>query len=207
MEENHTETVSPPPKERNPLKKLYRWTLRFAETKYAVLALSIVAITESIFFPVPPDAILIPLAIARPKKALFFCLVCSASSVLGGTIGYLIGFYLSDPVAIPLIRFFGLEAAFHQVKLEYTKHAALAVALSAFTPIPYKVFAIGAGICKISIVTFIVFSAIFRTARFLMLSLLCWKFGEKAKTFIEKHINWLTLLLAIIIIVIVLLLN
>ncbi|MCX7704500.1 MAG: DedA family protein, partial [Planctomycetota bacterium] len=127
MEEmNETKEKKSGKKERNPLKRLYLWTLSFAETKYAAWSLFIVAVIESIFFPVPPDAILVPLSIARPRRALLFCLICSVGSVLGGAIGYLIGYFLREPVAMPLLRFFNLTKAFEQISIEYGKHAALA---------------------------------------------------------------------------------
>jgi len=194
-------------KERNPLRRLYNWTLKFAETRYAVWALFAVALAESVFFPIPPDVLLITLSIAKPKRALFFALVSAAGSLAGAVCGYALGYYLKEPIAMPLIRFLGLTETFEKVAGDYREYAAVAVALAAFTPIPYKVFTVGAGICRVNFWLFLLVSTIFRSARFLLLAFLCYKFGERAKTFIEKHINIVGLALAAILIALILLLR
>jgi len=194
-------------KERNPLRRLYNWTLKFAETRYAVWALFAVALAESVFFPIPPDVLLIALSIARPKRALFFALVSTAGSLTGAVCGYALGYYLKEPIAMPLIRFLGLTETFEKVAGYYREYAAVAVALAAFTPIPYKVFTIGAGICRVNFWLFLLVSTIFRSARFLLLALLCYRFGERAKTFIEKHINIVSLALAAVVVALILLLR
>lgn len=194
-------------KERNPLRRLYLWTLKFAETPHAVWVLFVVAVAESVFFPIPPDAFLLALAIARPKRAIFFALVCAAGSLTGAVCGYALGYYLKEPLAMPLIRFLGLTQTFEDVAGYYREYAALAVALAAFTPIPYKVFTVGAGICGVDFWLFLLVSTVFRSARFLLLALLCYKFGERAKTFIDKHINIVSLVVAAILVALILLLR
>lgn len=193
-------------KKLNVLKRLYRWTLAFAETPYAVWTLLVVAVAESIFFPIPPDVLLIALAVARPKRAFLFALICSAGSLIGAVCGYGLGYYLKEPLAMPLIRFFGLTESFKRVAEYYREYAAVAVALAAFTPIPYKVFTIGAGICGVNFPVFLLVSAVFRPARFFLLSAVCYRFGERAKPLIERHINWLSLVAAAIIVAIIVLL-
>ena len=194
-------------RERNPLRRLYNWTLKFAETRYAVWALFIVALAESVFFPIPPDVLLVALSIAKPKRALLFALICAAGSLTGAVCGYALGYYLKEPVAMPLIRLLGLTETFENVARYYREYAAVAVALAAFTPIPYKVFTVGAGICRVNFWLFLLVSTVFRSARFLLLALLCYKFGERAKTFVEKHINIVSLALAAVVVALILLLR
>jgi len=181
------------------LQRLYEWVLRQAERRHAVWVLFGVAVSESVFFPVPPDALLVPMGLSRPRRALFYALVATLGSVAGAIIGYLIGYGLRDSVALPLISRLDLKESFEQVAGWYRRYAAFAVAAAAFTPIPYKVFTLGAGICEVNFLLFVLVSLLFRGARFFIEGALLIKYGERARVFIQKHL----LLVAILSLVVV----
>ena len=145
------------------------------------------------------------MGVAKPKRSLWYAFICSCGSLLGAVIGYATGYFLREAVALPLLGFFGLEDEFAKVASLYREWAALAVAAAAFTPIPYKVFTIGAGLCRVNFVLFLLVSAVFRTARFMLIALLLFFFGERIRPFIEKHLGWVTLAVAVVVVVIVLL--
>ena len=141
------------------LRALYEWVLRWADSRYALPALIIISATESIFFPIPPDPLLMALALARPQRAYLYAAVCSASSVLGGVLGYLIGFYLLKSVGEPIIAFYGVADKYQLVQEYYRAYDAWAVGIAGFTPIPYKVFTISAGAFEIDFLVFLIASA------------------------------------------------
>jgi len=183
------------------LKRLYHWVLHWADTPYGVAALFLLAFAESSFFPIPPDVLLIALALAKPRKSLWFAAVCSAGSVLGGMAGYAIGYFFRTTVGDPIIRFYHLEEAFRRVEQLYRDNAFAAVFTAAFTPIPYKVFTIAGGICAIGFWQDLVLgSLIGRSARFFLVALLFFFFGPPIKRLIDRYFEWLTLLFAVLLI-------
>ncbi len=182
------------------LRKLYDWVLSWAYTPYGSPALFFLAFSESSFFPVPPDVLLIPLGLSKPKKALHYAALSSLGSVIGGAFGYLIGFFLMNSVGIPILRAYGLMEKYHYVSALYNQYNALAVGIAGFTPIPYKLFTIAAGACKINFVVFLIASAASRSARFFLVSALVYFFGERARAFIDKYFNWLALAFGILLI-------
>lgn len=185
---------------RNPIRALYDWTLSWAYTKYGTLALDIVAFAESSFFPVAPDTILIPLALSRPKKAFYYATLCTLFSVAGGIMGYFIGALLMDKVGLPILKIYNLVDKYQKVTEYYNRYDFIAVGIAGFTPIPYKIFTIGAGACKINFVNFILASIVSRGARFFIVSTLLYTIGEPVKTIIDKYFNLLTLLFAALLI-------
>lgn len=185
---------------KNPIRKLYDWTLSFAYTKYGTLALNIVAFAESSFFPVAPDTLLIPLALSRPKKAFYYASLCTAFSVLGGVAGYIIGAFLMEKVGIPILKLYKLLDKFNTVAEYYRRYDFIAVGIAGFTPLPYKIFTIGAGACKINILNFIIASIVSRGARFFIVSSLLYTLGEPVKTFIDRYFNLLTLIFVILLV-------
>ena len=185
------------------LRRLYGWVLARAERPYAVWVLLGVAVSESVFFPVPPDTLLVPMGLSRPRRALFFSFVATVGSVSGAALGYLIGYFLREPLALPLIQKLGLTETFGKVSAWYREYAAFAVAAAAFSPIPYKVFTLAAGICGVNFILFILVSFIFRGARFFIEGVLLLKFGDKARVFIEKHLVWIAILCLAVVAVII----
>ena len=121
------------------LKRLYNWVLHWAETPYGTWALFLLAFAESSVFPIPPDVLLIALAISIPKKSFKYALVCSAGSVLGGGLGYLIGLQFMEFIGQPIIDFYGVGDKYHYIEQLYNRYDAWAVGVAGFTPIPYKV--------------------------------------------------------------------
>jgi membrane protein YqaA with SNARE-associated domain len=175
------------------MKKLYEWVLSWAHTPYGALALFILAFSESSFFPIPPDVLLIALCVSIPKRSFYFALICSAGSVMGGLLGYLIGYSFMSTVGMPIIEFYDLTSQFQRLQTIYTTWDAWAIAIAGFTPIPYKVFTITAGAFHINLFVFTVASLISRSARFFIISTLIYFYGEKIQTFIDKYFNILSI--------------
>jgi membrane protein YqaA with SNARE-associated domain len=174
------------------IKKLYDWVLHWAETPYAVPALFLLAFTESSFFPVPPDVLLITLALSIPRKALKYALICTIGSILGGMAGYLIGYQLMDVIGIPILDFYGAMEKYEYIQFLYRKYDAWAVGIAGFTPIPYKVFTIAAGAFKINFPVFVLASIAGRAGRFFLVAGIIYFFGPSIKNFIERYFNLLT---------------
>jgi membrane protein YqaA with SNARE-associated domain len=184
----------------NRIRRLYDWTIHWAQTPHSTWALFILAFCESSFFPIPPDVLLMALAVALPIKAFKYALVCSVGSVLGGCFGYLIGYEFFEYVGRPIIGFYNITDVFNTVSAKYQSNAFTAIAIAGFTPIPYKVFTISAGVCKVNLFTLILASALSRSARFFIIAGLFYLFGPKIKTFIEKYFNILTIIFIILLI-------
>ncbi len=177
------------------IRNLYDWILHWAKTPYGVPALFILAFAESSFFPIPPDILLIALALSVPTKAFRFALVCSVASVLGGMVGYGIGWGLwasFKPVFFDYIPGF-TEERFLYIEGLYKEYDFWIVFTAGFTPIPYKIFTILAGVTGINFPIFILASALSRSARFFLVAGLIYKFGPQISEFIDKYFNWLTL--------------
>ena len=178
-------------------RRLYDWVIHFAHTPHGERALFGLSFAESSFFPVPPDVLLVGLAIGAPKKWFRFALFCSIASVLGGILGYVIGTYLwhaIGPWAYAHLGGIGLtEANFAKFQGWYEKYDFWIVFTCGFTPLPYKVCTISAGVAAISFPGFLIASTLSRSARFFLVSgLIGWK-GEKIRPVIEKYFNWFAL--------------
>lgn len=176
------------------IKKLYDWVLHWAKTPYAVPALFILAFTESSFFPVPPDVLLMALALSIPKKSFKYAFICTIGSVIGGIFGYWIGLKFMDMVGMPILNFYGYAAVekYEYIQSFYMKYDAWAVGAAAFTPIPYKVFTIAAGAFKINFPVFVLASITGRAGRFFLVAGTIYLFGPKIKDLIDKYFNLLT---------------
>ena len=185
----------------NWFRQVYDWVLNWSGTPYAVPALLVVSFTESSFFPIPPDILLITMAVATPKRAFYFATICSVASVFGGIFGYYLGFQFMDLIGNKIIGFYGLEHKFEKIAYLYNQNGGWAVAAAGFTPLPYKVFTLTAGAFKIDLWIFIIASAISRSARFFLVAGLIWKFGLPIKSFIEKYFNILSIVFFILLFV------
>lgn len=178
-----------------PHRRLYDWVLSLAHHKHATTSLFALSFAESSFFPIPPDVLQVALTLERRDKAWWFAGVSTVGSVLGGIVGYLIGSWAWE--AIGPFFFDHIPGFTHEhftlVQDKYAAHAMLAIVTAAFTPIPYKVFTITAGVFGVGLPTLIVGSFVGRAARFYLVALLIWKFGPPAKQFVEKYFNLLTL--------------
>ncbi len=187
---------------RNIIRRLYNWVLRWANSRYSIPALFTLAFAESSCFPIPPDVLLIALCVSKPARALLYSAITTIGSVLGGICGYFIGMKVWEYTSnffFTYIPGFTPES-FNHVKSLYNDNAFLAVFVSGFTPIPYKVFTIAAGVCKISFIVFIISSVLGRGLRFFIVGGLIKIFGEPVKKFINKYFNLLTILFTILLI-------
>ncbi|MDL1982753.1 MAG: DedA family protein [Deltaproteobacteria bacterium] len=182
------------------LRRLYSWVLHWAETPYGSWALFLLALSESSFFPVPPDVLLIALAVSIPKKSFKYALICTAGSLIGGCFGYLIGWQFMITVGEKIIQFYGLTHKMQYIKDLYMQYDAWAIGIAGFTPIPYKVFTISAGAFDINFTVFVIASAISRAARFFLVAWLIYLFGPKIKTFIDKYFNILAITFVVLLV-------
>ena len=181
-------------------KRLYNWVLHWAETPYGVPALFLLALAESSFFPIPPDVLLIALALGLPLKSFRFALICTIGSVIGGVIGYYIGLQLMENFGIPILKLYGAMDKFDWIADKYRQYDAWAVGIAGFTPIPYKVFTIAAGASKINFTIFVITSFVSRGARFFIVAGLIYFFGESIKSFINKYFNLVTIVFAVLLV-------
>lgn len=184
----------------NLIRRIYDWILHWAETPYGTPALFILAFTESSFFPIPPDVLLIALCLSITKRSFYFALICSIGSVLGGAFGYLIGLTFMDTIGMKILSIYGFQEQYQYVQHLYMKYDAWAVGIAGFTPIPYKVFTISAGAFKISFNVFIIASAVSRSLRFFLVAGLIYIFGTPIKIFIDKYFNILTIVFTLLLI-------
>lgn len=183
-----------PTPSRNPIRRLYDWVLGWADTPYGVPALLVLAFAESSFFPIPPDVLLIALCLAKPERAFHYALWCTVGSVVGGIAGYFIGYGLWATFEPLLINRVFSQANFDAVTSRYHEYGALAVFTAAFTPIPYKVFTIAAGVAKLSLPSFIGASILGRAGRFVLVALVIRLTGQRAKALIDRYFNLVTIL-------------
>ena len=182
------------------VRALYDWVLHWAETPYGGVALFILAFAESSFFPIPPDVLLIALAISVPSKSFKFAGIALLGSVLGAFLGYYIGWGLYQSVGVKIIEFYDVKTQFRHVGEMYNANAFSAIAISGFTPIPYKVFTIAAGVFNVSLPILAGASLVGRAGRFFLVGTLIWKFGSPIKTFIDKYFNLLTIIFTVLLI-------
>ena len=177
----------------NFLRNIYSWTLKKAEHKNAKWYLSLISFTESSFFPIPPDLLLIPMALANRVKALFYAFICTLSSVIGGVAGYAIGYFFYNSLGIFIVEFYHLENSFNVFENYYREFGILIVLGAGITPFPYKFITIASGVFGLNIFLFIIVSIIGRGSRFYLIAILLYFFGEKIKLFIDKYFNVLTI--------------
>ncbi|MFN3531030.1 MAG: YqaA family protein [Candidatus Brocadia sp.] len=198
---NHTEQIELSQVKKAGLhRRLYDWTLHWAHTPYGTIALFALAFCESSFFPVPPDVLLMALAFSIPKKSFKYAAICSVGSVLGGCFGYFIGYKFFEFVGLPILNFYGIMDKFNFVKEKYNANAFATISVVGFTPIPYKLFTIAAGVCKINLWIFIIASAVSRSGRFFIVAGLVYLFGPKIKDFIDRYFNIISIAFVVLLI-------
>ena len=190
------------------LRKLYDWVLYWAKTPYGPIALFILSFSEASFFPIPPDVLLIALALGDRRLSYKFALICSIASVIGAIGGYGIGYYLwwNDDGYNEIAHLFfnhipGFnEAVFLDIKTKYDIYGLIITFTAGFTPIPFKVFTISAGAFNISFPLFLTASIISRSARFFLLAFLINKYGNRMEDFINKYFNLITIVFTVVLI-------
>lgn len=174
------------------LRGLYDWTMRKAASDKAPSALATVSFVESSFFPIPPDVMLIPMVLSRPEKAWWYATIATIASVLGGLLGYAIGYFLYDAIGLPILKFYGREHALDSFMAFVRDYGVPAVIVKGMTPIPYKVVTIAAGVGKMNLLAFIGASIVARAMRFFLVAGLLYFAGEPIRAFIEKRLGLVT---------------
>ncbi|MCK5074804.1 MAG: DedA family protein [Calditrichia bacterium] len=173
------------------VKDIYDWVIHWAKTPYAIPALIILAFAESSFFPIPPDVLLIAMALSLPKKSFKFAFYAAIASVVGGMVGYAIGHFFYEAIGQPIVSAYNGEATMEKIKSWYDAYGFFGILVAAITPIPYKVFTIASGVFSFDFSSFLTASIIGRSIRFFAVAGLIWKFGEPITKFIDKYFNWL----------------
>ena len=184
----------------NFLKILYNWTLVKANHKNAKWYLFLVSFTESSFFPIPPDLLLIPMALASKTKAIFYAFICTIASVLGGLLGYAIGFFFYNSLGFYIVEFYHLQNSFNIFENYYKEFGILIVIGAGITPFPYKFITIASGVFGLNIFLFIIVSIIGRGFRFYLIAILLYFFGDKIKLIIDKYFNILSIIFFILLV-------
>ncbi len=175
------------------LRRMYDWTVQLAEKPYALWALAVVSFAESSFFPIPPDVILAPMAMARPERAWRYAAVCTIASVLGGIAGYMIGSMLFDTVGLWMLNLYGYGAKIEAVKAFYAEWGAYFILVKGLTPIPFKVVTIVSGAMDFNFPLFVLLASVTRGARFFLIAGLFNRFGTPIKLFIERNLTTVAL--------------
>ena len=174
------------------LRKLYDRVLALAASPQAPWWLAVIAFAESSVFPVPPDALLVPMVIARPARAWRLAAICTAASVCGGALGYLIGYALFDVLAAPLLRLYNYDAGFVRFQQTYREYGLWVILIKGLTPIPYKIVTIASGAAHFDFALFMLASLVTRGARFFLLAAILRQFGEPVRFFIERRLTLVT---------------
>jgi membrane protein YqaA with SNARE-associated domain len=179
------------------LRRLYTRVMALAASPNAAWWLVLIAFAESSFFPIPPDALLVPMALARPRSAWKFAAICTVASVVGGALGYLIGFAVFDQVARPILNLYGYGAAYAAFQAKFQEYGLWIILIKGLTPIPYKIVTIAAGAARFDFWLFMMASVLTRGARFFLVATLLHFFGDAVRDFIEKRLTLVTSALAL----------
>src|SRR6185437_13795358 len=174
------------------LHRLYMRTLALAASPRAPLWLAVIAFAESSFFPIPPDVLLVPMALARPERAWRLAAICTVASVAGGALGYYIGYAVFDQLARPVIEFYGYGAKFAAFHAMYAQYGLWVILIKGLTPIPYKIVTIASGAARFDFLTFMAASIVTRGARFFIVAALLRLFGTQVRDFIERRLTLVT---------------
>jgi membrane protein YqaA with SNARE-associated domain len=174
------------------LRRFYDRVLALAASPRAGWWLAAISFAESSFFPVPPDALLIPMVLARPERAWRLAAICTLASVAGALLGYYIGYALFEQLAGPLIRFYGSGPRFDAFRAMYAEYGLWVILIKGLTPIPFKIVTIASGAAGYSLPAFVVACAITRGARFFLIAALLRRFGTPVRDFIERRLTLVT---------------
>jgi membrane protein YqaA with SNARE-associated domain len=176
------------------LRRLYDWCLAAADKPHATWLMGIVSFVESSFFPIPPDAMLIPMSLARPDKAYFYATVCTLTSVAGGVLGYFIGAVLYDSLGLWLIQLYGYGDKVEAFRESYAAWGGWIILLKGVTPIPYKIVTIASGFAGYNLLMFVLLSFVARGMRFYLVAFLLHRYGPRARSIIEERLGfWVTI--------------
>ncbi|HVM81145.1 MAG TPA: YqaA family protein [Stellaceae bacterium] len=174
------------------LRSLYQRTLSLAESRHALRALAAVAFVESSVFPIPPDVLLIPMILAAPQRAFRLAAVCTGASVLGGMLGYAIGYFAFETLGEPVLRFYDVMDRYLELQASFNEWGVWIIVLKGMTPIPYKLITIASGAFKFDLLSFVLASVVSRSLRFFLVAALLWRFGAPIRDFIEHRLLLVT---------------
>ncbi len=184
-------------------RRLYNWVVHWADTRFGVPALIVLAVTEPICVPIPADVLVIGLCLGKPKRSLRYGLTCAFFSVLGGTIAFSLGLAIGPDRVVDLFNTIGIGTKAQSALDLYAKYDFWAIAISALTPVPYMIFSWVGGMAEVSLAKFVTVSIVFRTMRFGGEALLFYFLGERARWLIEKYFNLATIVVIILLAVVV----
>ena len=176
------------------MRKLYKNLLSAAKHRHANKYLAVVAFSESSFFPIPPDVMLIPMVLAKPNDWWRIALTCTLFSVIGGIAAYFVGFFLFQLVALPLLEFYNYQDKILEFNEMYHNWGGWVVFLAGLTPFPYKIITIASGMTQLNLALFIALSVLSRGLRFFAVSVLLYYFGDSIRALLEKYFGLITLL-------------
>ncbi len=196
----YTTPSSPPDRDARMLDKIYAWTMEKAGHPHAIWWLAAIAFIESSVFPIPPDVLLIPMVLAAPSRWFYLAAVCTLSSVIGGFLGYAIGYFAMDAIGYPILNVFHLTQKFQDFKPLVDEYGVWVIIIKGATPIPYKLITIAAGAFHFDLMKFTFASIIARGMRFFLVAVLLWKFGRPIQQFVEKRLK-LVMAAAVVLIV------
>jgi len=182
------------------LRRLYDRVLALAAHRHAERWLAVVSFTESSFFPIPPDAMLLPMVLARPERAWTIATICTVASVVGGFFGYAIGYFLFEAVGRPLVEFYNYGDAFARFHEQFNEWGLWIILIKGLTPIPYKIVTIASGVAKFDLLVFALASVATRGARFFLVAGLLKAFGTPLRGFIERYLTLVTTAFAVLIV-------
>lgn len=180
------------------LQKTYDWMMEKAVHRHAVWWLAAISFIESSVFPIPPDLMLIPMVLAAPTRWFRLALVCTVSSVIGGYLGYAIGYYFMDSVGAAILAAFHLTEKFAAFKPLVDEYGVWVIIVKGATPIPYKLITIAAGAFHFDLAHFTFASIIARGMRFFLVAVLLWQFGPPIRHFVEKRLKLVTTALVVL---------
>ncbi|MCO7226372.1 YqaA family protein [Pleionea sp. CnH1-48] len=170
---------------------MYERCLRWAQHRHAVYYLSGMSVAESIFFPIPVDVMLAPMALAKREKAFFYAFVCTLTSVVGGVIGYFLGYWAFDSLVMPVLESTGYITRYDEVVKWFEEYGVWVVFIAGFSPIPYKLFTVSAGALHMALLPFLVASMIGRASRFFLVSAMMYYGGDAIDRKLKQTIDWL----------------
>jgi membrane protein YqaA with SNARE-associated domain len=182
------------------MKRFYDWMMRTAASSRAPWALALVSFIESSFFPIPPDVMLIPMVLSRRENAWWYATIATVASVLGGMLGYAIGYYAYQAVGLPILEFYGKANALDGFKAFVQEYGVKAIIIKGMTPIPFKVVTIAAGVAGMAFVPFVLASIVARAMRFYLVAGLLYFFGEPIRDFIERRLALVTTVFVVVLV-------
>tara|TARA_A100000171_G_C2139703_1_gene153889 strand:+ start:7082 stop:7693 length:612 start_codon:yes stop_codon:yes gene_type:complete len=174
------------------LRKSYNWIINYASRPSATYILALVSFVESSFFPIPPDPLYIAMLVANREKAWRLAILCTLTSVVGGVLGYYIGYALYESIGVWIIENYHMEAAFEKLQRDFNEWGFWIIALKGLTPIPYKIVTISSGVARLDMTTFIIASIIARGFRFFSLAGLIYYFGPGVRDYLDKNLGFVT---------------